>query len=273
MKVKYATQVLSHSVKAAMNTAVETKQLPAEAKRTAEFIGQLNDIFDCLNSKVLIDSNPLRCAISDNSEQGQLVLEKLRSASSWIGYWYVEKFKKMKGSCVRKLTKPPSFNGFYQTIVAVLQLWDCLRSEGVSFLMTNRLTQDAIENEFSMCRQRGGFDRNPSAMKFRQNLRHRIQVALMKPPSTSNCEQDDEKLMSVSTEAELTEDADILPAKDTDDEAEDVCEVTSSDEEPVLWDADVEEDSDVEGNVSIVLHETTAGPSEKTHSLESCSIE
>lgn len=43
MKVKYATQVFSNCVKAAMRTAVDTSQLPVSALETAQFIEHVND--------------------------------------------------------------------------------------------------------------------------------------------------------------------------------------------------------------------------------------
>lgn len=50
MKVKYASQVFSHSVAVALYTYVDFNVLPADAKITAQFIQKMNDIFDLLNS-------------------------------------------------------------------------------------------------------------------------------------------------------------------------------------------------------------------------------
>lgn len=105
MKVKYATQIFSQ-VKAATKTAVQINELAPEA---AKFIGCLNDVFDCLNSKSLIDSNPLRYK---KSTQGQFVQEKLNNSLPWIKKLEVEKFRIVKDAIVKKLTKPPSIHGF-----------------------------------------------------------------------------------------------------------------------------------------------------------------
>lgn len=43
------------------------------------------------------------------------------------------------------------------------------------------------------------FERNPSIRLFRQNLRHRIQAALVQPPAGANCEPDDDELLSTMT--------------------------------------------------------------------------
>ena len=50
MQVKLATQVLSHTVAAAISTYVSVGILPASAAGTAEFITTFDKIFDCLNS-------------------------------------------------------------------------------------------------------------------------------------------------------------------------------------------------------------------------------
>ena len=50
MKVKLATQVLSHSVAAALNMAVSGGLLSASAAGTAEMVSKFDEIFDCLNS-------------------------------------------------------------------------------------------------------------------------------------------------------------------------------------------------------------------------------
>lgn len=76
-------------------------------------------------------------------------------------------------------------------MTVTLKLWDDLRDEGVQFLLTNRL-----ENEFSIARQKGGYNRNPSVRNFRMNLRQRIQAALITPPNVVNCMADEDCLLS-----------------------------------------------------------------------------
>jgi len=142
--------VFSNSVSAAMMTAVKTSQLPAEAEQTARFVKELNDMFDCLNSRVQFDPNPLRCALS-STPTGNHVIDKLKSAQKWTESWKRTNIKTKKG-----MVRPPSFPAMALSIEAVLQLWDDLKNEGYTFLLTNRLTQDALDNEFSIARQRGG---------------------------------------------------------------------------------------------------------------------
>ncbi|KAF2892577.1 hypothetical protein ILUMI_13596 [Ignelater luminosus] len=61
MRVKYAAQIFSHTVSEAIKTASITKEVNSvTALDTADFIENINDIFDALNSRVLHDSNPKR---------------------------------------------------------------------------------------------------------------------------------------------------------------------------------------------------------------------
>jgi hypothetical protein len=58
MKVKLVTQVLSHTVSAAMLMAVSSNLLPPSAAGTAEFVAKFDEIFDCLNSSSFKSPKP-----------------------------------------------------------------------------------------------------------------------------------------------------------------------------------------------------------------------
>jgi hypothetical protein len=47
----------------------------------------------------------------------------------------------------------------------------------------------------SFCR----FERNPLVRLFCQNLRHRVQAALIQPPAGANCEPDEDELLTTVT--------------------------------------------------------------------------
>lgn len=64
--------------------------------------------------------------------------------------------------------------------------------------MTNRLTQDALENMFSIMRQKNGYNRNPTARMFRCCFDHICSYNIMKcSTSCNNCEPDDDEYMAV----------------------------------------------------------------------------
>jgi len=69
MKVKYAAQVLSHSVSASINTYVTLGSLPAAAIFTADSIRIFDKLFDILNSSKLYSSNPNKQAYKNTNEQ------------------------------------------------------------------------------------------------------------------------------------------------------------------------------------------------------------
>ncbi|KAF4519968.1 hypothetical protein B566_EDAN005468, partial [Ephemera danica] len=158
MKVRLAVQILSKSI---------------------------NDIFDCLNSRTLFDPNPLRRALSELNPK---VEQKLRESIPWLSSL----------STVNQKKTPPCISGLMLTIRSVLCLWREMKSiDCKSFLLTNRLNQDALENLFSILRQRSGSNNNPTCAQFRQNMQSVCNMSLMKPPRTSNCEADgDSSLLS-----------------------------------------------------------------------------
>jgi hypothetical protein len=45
---------------------------------------------------------------------------------------------------------------------------------GFKYFLTSRLNQDLIENTFSIFRQRGGFNRNPTASTFRTSFNFKL---------------------------------------------------------------------------------------------------
>ena len=71
MKVKLAAEVFSHTTASAIKTCVEQnyfKKVDAEiAKSTGKFVEKMNILFDCLNSKNLLDPNPYKRGLKKNN--------------------------------------------------------------------------------------------------------------------------------------------------------------------------------------------------------------
>jgi len=63
--------------------------------------------------------------------------------------------------------------------------------------MTNRLTQDPLENLFSIIRQRNGYNRNPTDRTFRCCFGSIYSYSLMKCSDKCNCEQDNDEYLNV----------------------------------------------------------------------------
>ena len=67
MKVKYATQIFSHTVAAAICTYVSLGGLSSCASGTAEFLLKFDSLFDCVNSSKLKAMKELRRPITTKS--------------------------------------------------------------------------------------------------------------------------------------------------------------------------------------------------------------
>ncbi|KAL4083888.1 hypothetical protein QTP88_029204 [Uroleucon formosanum] len=125
-------------------------------------------------------SNPYMCAISKERPKQ---LEFLENAKTWC-----QSLKKCSGH-----SRPYSFNGLEWTINAVINIYEEQSKLGFKYLLTARLNQDVIENTFSVFRQRGGYNTNPTAKAFRITFKMLSNMQLMKPSVLSNCEADDDR--------------------------------------------------------------------------------
>lgn len=213
MTCKLAIQLLSNSVSAAIKTCVATGQLKStSAVYTSEFISDVNKMFDSANSKNLSDPNPNRKPMSIRNK---LVFDNLNKARSL--------FKNAVKEChkTKKISTPPCFTGIIWTITAILELYfsektdmNNFQPEKDFFLLTNRLTQDALENFFSIIRQKNGYNRNPTSRTFRCCFSHICSYSLMKCISTcNNCETDDNKFLTV----DVLKDVDVNTSNPTAD--------------------------------------------------------
>jgi hypothetical protein len=239
MSVKLAVQVFSHSVASLISTAADLKQIPqATAFNTADFLELVNNIFDALNSRVNKASNPYNCGLSKKNLIARKCLEE---ACDWIDTWTVDRKSN------RVLEKPYCFTGLQMTIRSILDLWEDLESEGYWYLLTNRLNQDPLENLFSNIRARGGFDPNPTAQRFRRNLQHVIVMQLMKPPASSNCEADDDELLSVDAIVSIPESTEPPVDLASEEAVDDVVATDNS-----LWELDSDEEEALHAALELV---------------------
>lgn len=155
MTCKLAIQLLSRSVSAAIKTCVATGELKSNtALDTADFIEMVDKMFDSCNSKNLYDPNQNRRPLCEKNDH---ILKNLSTARSV--------FQKTVKMChkTKKLSTPPCFSGIVWTITAIIQLYESeknissFQENNDFFLLTNRLTQDALENLFSIIRQKNGY--------------------------------------------------------------------------------------------------------------------
>ncbi|XP_061392927.1 uncharacterized protein LOC133328373 [Musca vetustissima] len=150
MNVARAIQVFSRTVAAAIDTLISNGKLNESAKPTSEFLKKINDIFDELNVKSLHTSNPNNKPIHKGCNAK---IERLKNALEYVQK--IETTNMVK--CV---------NGLAQTIRGMVLLSEEVfdSCNDVNYVLTGKLSQDALENAFSRFRAQGN-NSHPSVHK------------------------------------------------------------------------------------------------------------
>ncbi|KAL4135077.1 hypothetical protein QTP88_006734 [Uroleucon formosanum] len=194
MRVKLAAQIFSYSMSAAIRTCAATGELNSKtAIDTADFIEFINNLFDCLNSRSLYTNNPYNSALTHTGVVKTFLLDALQ-------YFII--LKKIKKG---KISQPPCIKGFTQTINIILQFFEEEKCNEIAFLMTNRLNQDVLENLFSVFRQKGGYNKNPTSRTIRTSIRSSCIFSLCASTGT-NCEaiQETNDFLSIDVDQSST---------------------------------------------------------------------
>ena len=146
MKVKYATQVLSHTVAAAICTYVSLGSLPSSAMGTAELLSRFDFIFDCLNSSRLHTTKKHRCAINEKTSH----IDYLKDSIKFIRNLKV--FDENKNV----IGRIKCLHGWLVILNAIILIWEKLKTEyQFKILLTRRLNTDPLEIFFGTIRQQG----------------------------------------------------------------------------------------------------------------------
>ena len=104
---------------------------------------------------------------------------------------FLEKVALSRGK--RKL---PCVEGWKLSINALIGLWKDLRVNfGYTFLLTNRLNQDCVENLFSIIRGKGGHRDNADSDQFPAAFRYQLCEKLFIKSDSSNCKADMDKIL------------------------------------------------------------------------------
>lgn len=204
MKVKYASQIFSHSLSAALNTYIYFKTLPPEAMHTAKFIQTINDLFDLLNSSHLNNFN----AFMGTEKQLQF-LEEIKHLLDDLKVIKLVEVKQNDGNvtyvekCVNNTMH--FINGWKITINSVQSLWETLKSKNYSFLLTRNLNQDCLENFFGLIRNCCGNSRNPTPIQFCRAFKKLFTQKYFNEVEGANCIQDINKVLLTVTPDVLQE--------------------------------------------------------------------
>jgi len=146
MRVKYATQIFSHSVAASMQAAINIGKLDhPHAQLTVDFIKQVDMVFDILNSSTQMSSKkPWKRALKNDDELFQTLdnfLEVLRTSY----------FERQRGAI--SIPKVYFLDMLKQTINGVKIISSTCNRKGLENLHTRRLGTDSVENYFSQVKR------------------------------------------------------------------------------------------------------------------------
>ena len=191
MRVKYATQVLSHTVAAAICTYVSVGGLPSSAMGTAELLSRFDSIFDCFNSSTLHTTKKLRCAVNEKTSHIEYLKESIT---------FIKNLKVFQGD--KDVTgRIKCLHGWLVTINALILIWSKLKSNHqFKFLFTRRLNTDPLENFFGTIRQQGGNSDNPTPVQFTRAFRKLFFSSLL-TSSAGNCAADFDVMLAEYTNA------------------------------------------------------------------------
>jgi hypothetical protein len=94
--------------------------------------------------------------------------------------------------------QPPSVKGWLISINALLLLWEDLSSSGVKYLCTRKISQDCLENCFSVIRSNGANGSHaitPDVQHFIDGYKHVLIKSCLTNSKLSNCESDYNELL------------------------------------------------------------------------------
>ena len=204
MKVKYATQVFSHTVAASICTYASMGGLPASSLGTAELLSKFDSLFDCVNSSTLSSVKEFKSAISTNNSHITFLRESII---------FIQGIKVLNGD-VNVTKRIKSLKGWLVTLNAIICIWNKLQaSHNFTFLFTRRLNTDPLENFFGSIRQQGGNCDNPTPIQFTRAFRKLFFSSLL-TSSKGNCAKDLDVLLAQFSKMEKRKPKDALLAKD-----------------------------------------------------------
>ena len=153
--VRLAAQILSETVAQALRFNDENMNVQAAALLI------FNRWFDTMNSRNKLSSNPYDCGLGMNETiqfQAHNDMEKV--------------IKSLIFNDEKDRTKMIPFQrGILINIKSTEMLYEDLKSEGIKYIITKRLNQDALENLFSRVRGIGGQNTHPTATLAMNRLR------------------------------------------------------------------------------------------------------
>eukprot|EP00111_Clytia_hemisphaerica_P019846 TCONS_00058509-protein len=198
MRVYLAVQVLSATV---VNMLDEQDLHTTKSLRT--FISHMNRFFDCLNvSKSDEKSNNLdkhKYRGADDERFGWLVTTFLKYLNDWEAHCYsIPNLTKIEQSklCLSHQT----LEGLRITVRSFIEVSKVMFNEGAKYILSEKLSQDPLEEYFGKQRMRLGCNENPTLSQFNFNALA-IGVAgdlLVRPEGNSRGKHNEQKIIDVN---------------------------------------------------------------------------
>jgi hypothetical protein len=191
MKVAVAAQTLSSSVAAGMMYLCSLKIKQFEnCEHTAEFIQNINDIFDILNTKSKFGKRYKRPLTLENYKELQQTLHDIIS--------YLKKLKDVDETKLVDGRRKTFILGFAVSANSILAIAKKLLSREhnkFEYVLTYRFSQDQVEMFFSKIRSRLSWNNNPNALQFKWALRALLQKNQITASEKANCTVIEEEKM------------------------------------------------------------------------------
>lgn len=188
IKVRYAAQVLSATVAAALQKLIISNSISNDALATVDFIRKMSDLFDMYNSSTVVHAVKYRQTFTGKDYQIKFLLELKE---------YLKRITIFTKQGTNISNKVKVFKYWYQNINSLLKMWDYLRISApeVKFLLMRRFNQDSVENFFGTVRGMNGNAFNPTPIQFYYSFKKVFSVNFC-ASKTGNCEPDNDKMLS-----------------------------------------------------------------------------
>lgn len=202
MNVKLAAQLFSDSVADALQFCLDSGYSEFEGcEATIKFLRLFNRVFDILNSRSL-HATGYKHPITEKNYS--VMVGELDKAKQYICGLRLPESNNLLIDSSRKV----GAIGFIMSIESVKKLFTSLKSKGMSFLLTYKLSQDHLEMFFGQIRRHRGCDNNPTCDQFITAYNKLLMTNEVAAPSKGNCSVLSDfqlPILTVSSHIELRE--------------------------------------------------------------------
>ncbi|CAI6353484.1 unnamed protein product [Macrosiphum euphorbiae] len=204
MRVKYASQVMSHTVAVSLETLLCLGVLPSTAQGTIDFIDSMNKLFDLFNSRsstneqseVYHDVEPFNSPFKNLSFQADF----LSKMSEYFSNLKILKLNTITNTWdnVINTYNIMFVHGWLVSIAGLLRLHSNLSKENnkVQTIYTSKLNQYCLENFFGIIRTQNGNCINPTPIQFKRTFKKLFSLNYFQHLENANCIDDVDSMLA-----------------------------------------------------------------------------